>query len=92
MRLKLPRNFARWVIFGIAMFLAGFIIAQLLMPTSPGGPGGKLSPTGMGGGKAQPLEILENEETSYTPIIVAGVLMGMVVAYGYYRERKKKKV
>jgi hypothetical protein len=90
MRLKLPAHFARWVMISIASFLVGFIIAQLLIPSAPGTPSAQKRL--MGGSPTQALAepLIEKKSTPLLPILVAGVLLAGVVAYGYFREKRKR--
>jgi len=90
MRLKLPKHFARWVMFCVAAFLVGFIIAQLLIPSVPGAPN-KVKRL-INGAQAQPVAepILEKEEPSFLPVLVAAGILVTLMTYAYYREKKRK--
>ena len=90
MRLKLPAHFSRWLMLSIASFLVGFIIAQLLIPSAPGTPSVQKRLMGGNSAQAQAEPLIEKKATPLLPILVAGVLLAVVVAYGYFREKKKK--
>lgn len=90
MRLKLPEHFARWVMLSVAAFLVGFIIAQLLIPSAPGAPSSvkRLINGSQAQTTAEP--ILEKQEASFLPLVVALGVLVLLVTYGYYREKRRK--
>lgn len=94
MAYNLPKNWVRWVIFAVAMFFTGVIIAYLLMPSSPGNPANtKVRLTQVGGGQTQSsLDIVEDNESPLGVILAAVAVIMVVVGYGYYREKKRRKI
>jgi hypothetical protein len=90
MRLKLPKHFSRWVVFSISVFLVGFIIGWLFIPSEPGP--ATQSRSLIGGEPAQVLPQLriEKRDVSAIPIVIVVVLFAALLTYGYIREKKKK--
>jgi hypothetical protein len=92
MKLKLPKHFSRWVIFAICAFLVGFIIGWLFIPSEPG-PAAQ-SPSLIGGEPPQALPRLpmEKRDVSAIPIVIGAVLFAALLTYGYFKEKKKKRI
>jgi len=93
MRIKLPKMFSKCVIVAIITFAVGFIIAQMFSSSPQSGPG-VMTPQNapLGGGQSQPVKLIEKQEVPYTIIIGIVLLIALIVAYGYYRENRRKKL
>lgn len=94
MALKLPKNWVRWAIFAVAMFIAGVIIAYLFLPSGPGAPTStKVRLTQVNGAQAQsPLELVEEKGSPLGVILALVAIIMIIVGYGYYREKRKRKI
>ncbi len=72
---------------GVLLFILGIAIAMLFLgPDS--GEGGR--GTGLAGSFGAE-KVYEKNSGSFTTIIVVAVLLGALVAYGYYTEKKRKR-
>jgi hypothetical protein len=91
MRFKLPKIFSKCVIVAIITFAVGFLLAQMFSSSPQSGPG-VMTPQNapLGGGQAQPVKLIEKREFPYSIIIGIVLLIAIFVAYGYYRENRRK--
>lgn len=85
MKIKFSKKIVRCVIVGLVLFMVGFFAARLFTPAGEGKGGGGSS----GPGTMTPM--LEKRQMDYTIIIIFLVFLVGIVAYGYYREQKRRK-
>lgn len=86
MKRKLPKNLIRWIILCLILFMVGFFVAKLLTPSPAGEGKGESS----GGGGMKPK--MEKRPANFTAILVILGVMAAALGYGYYREKKRKKL
>ncbi len=86
---KLSPSRKRWIIFSIASFVLGVIVAQIFVPstTTVVKEGGQMEMAEGNSGSSQPLP--EKEQTGFMIIIIAVGILALLIALAYYREKRK---
>ncbi len=86
MKRKLPKNLLRWIILCLVVFIVGVFVAKLLTTSQAGEGKGESS----GGGGFKPK--MEKRPANFTAILVILAIMAAALGYGYYREKRRKKL